>query len=180
MVSQQDRRDRAEAVHLVFQDPYGSMRNAMSVRDVVAEPLVIHGVKDRNAIEQRTRRALEDVHLPSDGAFLSRLPVALSGGQRQRVAFARAIVTEPRVIIADEPTSMLDQSVRMDIMELMDDLRRRFDTAFLFVTHDIVLARHFCDRIVVLREDRVVEHGPADRVLHAPEHEYTRQLIRAA
>lgn len=180
LTSREDRRRQSKAVHLVFQDPYGSMRNAMSIFDVAAEPLKIRGIRDRATIETRVRAALEAVHLPSDGAFLSRLPVALSGGQRQRLAFARAIVTEPRVIIADEPTSMLDQSVRMEIMELMESLRARFGTAFLFVTHDIVLARHFCDRIVVLREGRVVEHGPADAVIHTPAHDYTRRLIAAA
>ena len=180
LTSRADRKRLAQAVHLVFQDPYGSMRNAMSVRDVVAEPLRIAGVTDKAEIDIRVRAALDAVHLPADGAFLSRLPVALSGGQRQRVAFARAIITEPRVIIADEPTSMLDQSVRMEIMELMESLRTRFSTAFLFVTHDIVLARHFCDRIVVLRAGRVVEQGAAEAVIQTPEDEYTRRLIAAA
>ena len=171
---------QSEAVHMVFQDPYGSMRNAMSILDVVAEPLQIRGIADSREIEARVRKSLDAVCLPSDGAFLSRLPIALSGGQRQRVAFARAIVTEPQVIIADEPTSMLDQSVRMEIMTLMEDLRRRFGTAFLFITHDIALARHFCDRIMVLRHGQVVEQGPADTVIHTPTHEYTKRLIAAA
>lgn len=183
-----DGRDLAEtgrkaigrAVHLVFQDPYQSLRNGMSIRDVVAEPLRINGARDTAEIERNVRDALEAVRLPSDGAFMSRRPVQLSGGQRQRVAFARAIVIRPRLIIADEPTSMLDQSIRMEIMDLMEDLRRRFGTAFLFITHDILLARHFCDRLIVLRDGRVVEQGDADAVFAAPQDEYTRRLIAAA
>lgn len=170
----------AKSVHMVFQDPYGSMRNAMSILDIVSEPLCIQGLTHQGDTAERVRTALDAVCLPSDGAFLSRLPIQLSGGQRQRVAFARAIVSEPKVIIADEPTSMLDQSVRMDIMTLMEDLRRQFGTAFLFITHDIVLARHFCDRIIVLSEGRVVEEGPADTVIHTPAHDYTKRLIAAA
>ena len=178
--NRKERQILARSVHMVFQDPYQSMRNSMSIRDVVAEPLRIQGMRDMGEIEGRVREALKEVCLPSDGDFISRLPVALSGGQRQRVAFARAIITKPAVIIADEPTSMLDQSVRMEIMELMDSLRAKLGTAFLFITHDIVLARHFCDRIIVLKDGVVVEQGPAERVIYAAEHEYTRALIAAA
>ena len=178
--SRHERRVLAKSVHMVFQDPYQSMRNSMSIRDVVAEPLRIQGMRDTVEIEKRVRVALKEVHLPNDGDFISRLPVALSGGQRQRVAFARAIITKPAVIIADEPTSMLDQSVRMEIMELMEGLRANLGTAFLFITHDIVLARHFCDRIVVLKDGEVVEHGPAEKVIRNADHEYTRALIAAA
>src|SRR5262249_6498317 len=144
------------------------------------EPLRIHGERNAAIIDEKVRKALEAVHLPSDGPFMSRRPVQLSGGQRQRVAFARAIVNRPRLIIADEPTSMLDQSVRMEIMDLMEDLRRRFGTAFLFITHDIALARHFCDRLIVLRAGSIVEEGEADTVIHTPREDYTRRLIAAA
>lgn len=174
------RKAMSAAVHMVFQDPYQSLRNGLSIREIVAEPLRIHGERSEAVIERRVRAALDATRLPSDGAFLSRLPVQLSGGQRQRVAFARAVVTAPRVIIADEPTSMLDQSVRMEIIELMEDLRARLGTAFLFITHDIALARNFCDRLMVLSHGEVVEAGPADRVVQAPSNEYTRRLIAAA
>ena len=174
------RKVMSNAVHLVFQDPYQSMRNGLSIRNVIAEPLRIHGERDAAVIDAKVQAALEAVYLPSDAHFMSRRPVQLSGGQRQRVAFARAIVTQPRVIIADEPTSMLDQSVRMEIMDLMEDLRQRFGTAFLFVTHDIALARHFCDRLVVLQNGRIVEQGVADSVVHTPQQDYTRRLIAAA
>jgi ABC-type glutathione transport system ATPase component len=174
------RRELSRAVHMVFQDPYQSIRNGMSIRDVIAEPLLIGGERNRQLIDTRVREALEAVHLPADGHFMSRRPAQLSGGQRQRVAFARGIVVQPRVIIADEPTSMLDQSVRMEIMDLMEDLRQRFGTAFLYITHDIALARHFCDRLIVLRDGRIVEEGEADAVIHSPREDYTRRLIAAA
>lgn len=170
----------ARDVHMVFQDPYQSLRNGMSIRDVVAEPLRIRGLRDTVEIEARVRAALAEVQLPDDGAFLSRRPVQLSGGQRQRVAFARAIVSAPQVIIADEPTSMLDQSIRMGVMDLMERLRQRHGTAFLFITHDIALARHFCDRLMVLDRGRIVEEGPADDVAHRPTQAFTRRLIAAA
>lgn len=173
------RRIMCQSVHMVFQDPYQSLRTGMSIRDVIAEPLRIHGERSTTIIDNKVRAALTAVHLPCDSAFMSRRPVQLSGGQRQRVAFARAIVTQPRVIIADEPTSMLDQSVRMEIMDLMEDLRQRFGTAFLFITHDIALARHFCDRLIVLKDGQIVEEGEADSVIHTPREAYTQRLIKA-
>jgi len=174
------RKVMSRAVHLVFQNPYQSMRNGMSIRDIIAEPLVIHGIRERAAIDAKVAKALEAVQLPADGAFMSRRPVQLSGGQRQRIAFARALVMEPRVIIADEPTSMLDQSIRMEVVELMEDLRLRFGTAFLFITHDIALARHFCDRLIVLDHGHIVESGSADDVVLRPSDDYTKRLVMAA
>ena len=173
------RRELSRAVHMVFQDPYQSIRNGMAIRNIIAEPLHIASERNAGTIDAKVREALEAVQLPSDGDFMARRPTQLSGGQRQRVAFARAIVTRPRVIIADEPTSMLDQSVRMDVMDLMEDLRQRFGTAFLFITHDIALARHFCDRLIVLEHGRIVEQGEADAVVHSPREDYTRRLIAA-
>lgn len=175
-----ERHTLLKSVHMVFQDPYQSMRNSMSIRDVVAEPLRIQGLHNLAEMEGRVRDALKEVHLPDDGNFISRLPISLSGGQRQRVAFARAIITNPAVIIADEPTSMLDQSVRMEIMDLMESLRLRFGTAILLITHDIVLARHFCDRIMVLKNGIVVEQGQTEKLIQSADHPYTRALIAAA
>lgn len=174
------RRIMARAGHMVFQDPYQSIRNGMSIRDIVAEPLRIRGERDIAVIEDKVREALDAVRLPSDGHFMSRRPVQLSGGQRQRVAFARALVADPKVIIADEPTSMLDQSVRMEVVQLMEDLRLRYGTAFLFITHDMALARHFCDRLIVLNHGEIVEEGDADDVVQRPANDYTRRLIEAA
>ena len=167
-------------VHFVFQDPYQSMRNHMRVLDVVAEPLIIHGINDKASIEERVRHALMEVNLPADSHFLRRLPTELSGGQRQRLAFARAIVLNPNIIIADEPTSMLDVSMRMELLELMERLREIHQIGYIFITHDIALARHFCDRILVLREGELVEEGVSEKIIASPEHFYTRKLIVAA
>ena len=161
--------------HMVFQDPYQSMRPAMRVGDVVAEPLRISG-QDLGAVAD----AIAAVRLPNDRGFLDRPVGSLSGGQRQRVAFARAIVTRPRLILADEPTSMLDQSLRAGLLGLMEDLRRDQGAAFLFITHDLPIARHFCDRIAVMQDGCIVEHGPADEIAFNPHHPYTKSLIAAA
>ena len=161
--------------HMVFQDPYQSMRPAMRVGDVVAEPLRIAG-KDLDPVAE----AVAAVRLPNDPGFLNRPVGSLSGGQRQRVAFARAIVTRPRLILADEPTSMLDQSLRAGLLGLMEDLRRDRGAAFLFITHDLPIARHFCDRIAVMQDGRIVEQGPADEIAFHPRHAYTTSLIAAA
>ncbi len=177
--SNSERKTLKNFVHMVFQDPYQSMRNSMSIRDIVAEPLYIRGIKDILLVEKEVKKALKEVGLPSDGSFISRLPVALSGGQRQRVSFARAIITKPEVIIADEPTSMLDQSTRGEIVDLMEKLRVNLGTTFLFITHDIVLARHFCNRLVVLKDGLIVEEGLVESVIESPKHEYTKALISA-
>ena len=169
-----------DAAQMVFQDPYQSIRPSMAVADVVAEPLRT-GRRDRRGGGEaaRVRDALEAVMLPSGADFLRRRAQSLSGGQRQRLALARAIVTEPRLIVADEPTSMLDQSLRLDILALMERLRAERGTSFLFITHDIALARHFCDRLLVMDRGRIVEAGDADQVALSPRHAYTRALIEA-
>jgi ABC-type glutathione transport system ATPase component/ABC-type dipeptide/oligopeptide/nickel transport system permease subunit len=167
-------------VHLVFQDPYQSMRNHMKIPDIVAEPLRIHGIKNREEIDQRVRDALREVNLPSDDVFLERTPAELSGGQRQRLSFARAITIKPSFIIADEPTSMLDVSLRCELLELMEKLRADYSVGFIFITHDLSLARHFCDRLVVLKEGVVIEEGSSDQIVFSPQNEYTRALISTA
>lgn len=174
------RRDMLKDIHLVFQDPYQSMRNSMRILDIVAEPLRIHGMKNRTAIEDKVLAALAEVNLPADRDFAKRFPHELSGGQRQRIAFARAIVTEPKCIIADEPTSMLDVSLRTGLLELMETLRVRHAVGYLFITHDLALARHFCDRLLVMKEGCLLEEGTSDQIVIAPEHAYTKALIDAA
>lgn len=175
----QKRKELLKGIHLVFQDPYQSMRNKMRVRDVVAEPMKIHGIKDPDEIEETIAAALEDVNLTPARLYMQRFPSELSGGQRQRVAFARALVTSPKLIIADEPTSMLDVSQRMGLLELMESLRQKHDVAFLFITHDLALAKHFCDRLIVLNKGRIVEEGQAEYIIDNPAHPYTRALLEA-
>jgi ABC-type glutathione transport system ATPase component/ABC-type dipeptide/oligopeptide/nickel transport system permease subunit len=174
-----EQRRRLGQVHLVFQDPYDSVRNSMSLFDVVAEPMLIQGGLSRREIRERVRSALEDVRLPSGDAFVSRGPSQLSGGQRQRLAFARALAARPRYIIADEPTSMLDVSLRKELLKLMEELRRRRRIGYLFITHDLSLAYHFCDRLMVMKDGAIVEKAPARELIRFPTHRYTRELISA-
>lgn len=179
-ISRPDRKAMRKAVHMVFQDPYQSLRNGMTIAEVVAEPLRIHEEHNAKVIEEKVQNALMAATLPADKNFLKRFPISLSGGQRQRVALARAIITNPKVIIADEPTSMLDQSIRMEIIEVMEKLREEFNTAFLFITHDISLAHFFCDQLIVLKDGQIVESGPTEKVVRHSLHTYTRSLIAAA
>ncbi len=150
----------------------------MRVVDLVTEPMQIHGVRSRAEQVAEARRALGDVGLPPD-VYALRHPAELSGGQRQRVALARALVLHPRLIIADEPTSMLDTALRGQLLTTMQDLQRRQGIAFLLVTHDLALARYFCDRVAVMYEGRIVEIGPTEQLIRAPLHPYTRALITA-
>ncbi|MBQ9238715.1 MAG: ATP-binding cassette domain-containing protein [Treponema sp.] len=175
----QAHRKALRAIHLVFQDPYQSMRNSMRVFDVVAEPLYIVGERSQSVIAEKVCAALRDVYLPDTSEFLHRTPAQLSGGQRQRLSFARAVVSRPQYIIADEPTSMLDVSLRQEILRLMESLRSEYGIGFIFITHDLSLAYHFCDRILVMKNGVVVEQAEADALIHSPRHEYTKELIAA-
>lgn len=170
----------SSSMRMILQDPYNAMRKAMTVRATVAEPLRIAGQRAGPAMDTRVRDALTNCRLPDDDDFCARIVAELSGGQRQRLALARAIVTNPQVIVADEPTSMLDPSTQSEIVQLMERLGVRFGTAFLLVTHDIHLARAFCDRIIVLRNGEIIEEGAVHDVFRAPSHAYTRALIDAA
>lgn len=169
-------RARRRDMHLVFQDPYAALPPTLPVGCIVAEPLVIHHLGDREA---RVHDALEAVHLAPQ-RYLRRFPHQLSGGERQRVAFARALVTEPRLVLADEPTQMLDASLRAEIADLLDELRASRGVAVLHITHDLALAQRSCDRLVVLCAGRVVEAGPCDAVLGRPAHPHTRVLVETS
>ena len=169
-----------KTAHMVFQDPYQSLNNRMTIADLIAEPLWIQKGKGRpNTHLPAIREALEQVHLPSDDGFLNRLPITLSGGQRQRIAFARALVTKPALIIADEPTSMLDQTIQTEIVDLMDSLRKDMGTTFLLITHDVALAWHFCDRLLIMQEGRIVEDIPARNLLTQASDSYSQALVAA-
>jgi oligopeptide/dipeptide ABC transporter ATP-binding protein len=167
-----------QRMHFIHQDPYQSFHPAMRVHEAVAEPLAIAGVA-RRARRDRVARALEEVQLAPAGEFLDRYPHELSGGQRQRAAFARALVAEPKLVVADEPVSMLDVSLQAGILDLVDSLRAGHGMAFLFVTHDLAVARHVTDRIAVMYEGRIVELGGAEDLVRQPLHPYTVALLRA-
>jgi peptide/nickel transport system ATP-binding protein len=162
-----------DELQIVFQDPMGSLDPRMRVRDIICEPLGRHG--DRAG---RLRELLDAVGLPQDAA--SRYPHQFSGGQRQRISIARALAPHPKVLVADEPVSALDVSVRAQILNLLADLVERYDLTLVFVSHDLSVVRHVCDTVAVMREGEIVELGDVEQVYQAPKHEYTRELIAAA
>lgn len=165
-------------MQIIFQDPYEALNPRMTVGDIVAEPLRIHKF-DESEIEDRVRRVLEDVELIPPEEFIFRFPHELSGGQRQRVAVARALVLRPDFIVADEPVSMLDVSIRAEVLNLMIDLVQKYGMSMLFITHDLALARHTCDRIAIMYLGKIMEMGDIEQVISEPLHPYTQALIRA-
>ena len=166
-------------VQMVFQDPFASLNPRFTVRRTVEEPLVIHGIGDRVSRLTRAKEALEQADLRPAELFLDRFPHQLSGGQRQRAAIARAIVLQPSVLVADEPVSMLDVSVRAGILRLLRGLVERLSMSLVFITHDLSLIGQMCDELAVMYQGRIVELGPALDVLAQPLHPYTRALIAA-
>ena len=164
----------------VFQDPHAALNPAMTVGDAVAHPLLIQGLApDREAARAMAAAMLERVGITPAGAFLDRYPEDLSGGQKQRIVLARALVTGPSLVVADEPVAMLDMSVRALVLELMADLRRELGLTYVMITHDLATARLLCDRVAVMYLGRVVEIGPATTVLTEPRHPYTKALLAA-
>ncbi len=169
-----------QKVQIIFQDPYESLNPRMSIYDIIAEPLQIQKVATGyKEISDRVSKALEDFDMVPPEEFMYRFPHELSGGQRQRVAIARAFVLEPEFIVADEPVSMLDASIRSEVLKLLLSTQKRLHTSFLYITHDIALARHMCDRIAVMYLGKIVEKGITDDVIRKPLHPYTEALIAA-
>jgi oligopeptide/dipeptide ABC transporter ATP-binding protein len=165
-------------VQMVFQDPFASLNPLHTVRYHLERALRLHA--ERNPGVQTLDELLEQVRLTPAAKFRDAYPHELSGGQRQRVAIARALATAPRVLLADEPVSMLDVSIRLEMLDLIDQLRRSLDLAVLYITHDIASARYFADEIAVMYAGEIVERGPAEQVTQSPSHEYTRLLIASA
>ncbi|MER5351426.1 ABC transporter ATP-binding protein [Kitasatospora sp. NPDC002551] len=172
------RRRIAKEVQLVFQDPYASLNPRRTVAQTLDTPLRLHTALDAGQRRERSAELLEQVGLPA--AHLDRYPHEFSGGQRQRIGIARALAPEPRLIIADEPVSALDVSVQAQVLNLLMELRERLGVAFLFVSHDLAVVRHFCDRVAVMHRGRLVESTDRDRLFAAPHTAYTRELLAAA
>ena len=166
-------------VQMTFQDPFGSLNPAKTVHHHLARPLRIHHVVPANEVDDRVHELLDAVGLVPPEKVAKKYPHELSGGQRQRVAIARALAVEPNVIVADEPISMLDVSIRIGILNLMLDLKEQRDLAFLYVTHDLASAHYVADRVLVMYAGQIVEDGPAEEVLSAPLHPYTELLLEA-
>ena len=166
-------------VQMVYQDPYDSINPNMKIIDIITEPLEIHRIGNAKQRLDMVRQVLHEVKMEPVDEFMTKYPHMLSGGQRQRVVLARALILKPKMIIADEPVSMLDVSIRAEILELMDALREKLHISFLYITHDLATARYFGQKIAILHLGKIAEVGPIDDVLFSPKQEYTKALIDA-
>ena len=169
-----------KTVQMVFQDPFGSLNSVHTVYHHLARPLIRHGLKNRDEIFPYIVQLLEKVGLKPGKNFAEKFPHEMSGGERQRVAIARALSLEPQIIIADEPTSMLDVSIRMEILEIFAKMRKENNLTVLFITHDLASARYLADRIIVLKNGMVIEENKSEDLIQNPVEVYTKQLIKAA
>jgi ABC-type glutathione transport system ATPase component len=161
---------------MVFQDPYGSLDPRQAIARIVCEPLAAQGVA-RDEQRERAAQAIAAVGLRAND--LAKYPHEFSGGQRQRIAIARALITRPRLIVADEPVSALDVSVQAQVLNLMQDLRAEFGITYMLISHDLAVVQHLCDDVAVLREGEIVEQGPPERLFRDAKHPYTRALLEA-
>lgn len=180
-ISDLKRREQSEfrkIVQMIFQDPYESLDPRLKVFDAIIEPLVINRIgNSRNERKSMVHEMLEEVELKPVEMFIDKYPHELSGGQRQRVAIARAMILKPKLIIADEPVSMLDASVKVGIMNLMFRLKNEFGATYLLITHDLSVSRYMCDRIAIMYLGVIVEIGPSEEIISDPRHPYTKMLI---
>ena len=174
-LSSRELRRMRHRIQMVFQDPRGSLDPRMNVSALIGEPLRVHGIGDRASRARDVAEAMELVGLPA--AVADRLPSELSGGQQQRVGIARAIVTDPAVLVCDEPVSALDVSIQAQIINVLDELRDELDLAMLFIAHDLSVVRHLSDRVAVMYLGQIVETGAASEVFGEPRHPYTQGLI---
>lgn len=164
---------------MIYQDPYDSINPRMRVHDIVSEPLEIHGIGSTEERKKLVLEALHELKLEPAEDIVKKYPHTLSGGQRQRVVLARALVLKPKIIIADEPVSMLDVSIRAEMLELMEALQKKYEISYIYITHDLATARFFGKRIAIMYLGKIVEAGPVDDVLLHPRHPYTQALIDA-
>ena len=164
---------------MVHQDPYDSINPRMKVKDIVSEPLEIHNIDNKLEREKIVLDTLRDVKLEPPEEIANKYPHMLSGGQRQRVVLARALVLRPKIIIADEPVSMLDVSIRAEILDLMKNIQKKNNISFIYITHDLATARYFGQRIIILYLGKIMESGSINQVLLEPRHPYTQALIDA-
>ena len=179
-LSRQEMRSSRRQIQMIFQDPHACLNPAMTVGQSITDPLLIHNLANAEKAKERVLWMLEKVGLTPAESYYHRYPADLSGGQQQRVAIARALITRPKLIICDEPVSMLDASVQTQVLDLMLQLKAEFDLTYLFITHDLWLARFLCDRIAVMNSGKIVEIGETKQIFAHPQHPYTQTLLAAA
>jgi len=173
-----ERKELRRKIQMVFQDPYESLNPTQTIEEIINEPLLVHNIgRDKHERDERAKKAMEDAGLKPAEVYLSRFPHELSGGQRQRVVIAAALVLEPEILLADEPVSMLDVSIRAEIINLLAELRITRQIAVIFITHDLGSVGFFADRVAVMYLGRIVEIGTMLDVLEKPQHPYTKALI---
>jgi len=166
-------------LQMVFQDPHAALNPSMNIETAVGHPLKIHGIAKGAELKKLVAAALERVGLAPAEQFMSKFPPDLSGGQKQRAVIARAIILDPEVLVADEPVSMLDMSVRAKILQLMLDLKNDLGLTYVYITHDLASAKFFCDRVAIMYLGRIVEIGPTEEIFADPKHPYTKALLQA-
>jgi len=180
ITSEREMRTLRRKMQIIFQDPYESLSPRMSIFDIIAEPLRIQKVEEKEAaLRERVIEALQDLDMTPPEEYIYRFPHELSGGQRQRIAIARAFVLKPEFMVADEPVSMLDASIRTEVIKLLLGLIEKIHSSFLYITHDIALARYMCNRVAVMYLGKIVETGSTEKVILKPLHPYTEALIAA-
>src|SRR5213594_553790 len=179
-LSQKQLKPLRKEMQIIFQDPYESLDPRMTIKEIVAEPVRIQGLaKTEEEVEERVKKILTEVEIVPPEEFMWRFPHEVSGGQRQRVAVARAFVVDPEFVVADEPVSMLDVSIRAEVLNAMLELVQKRQVSFIYITHDLALAKHVCDRIAIMYLGKIVEMGPTEQVIDNPLHPYTQALIAA-
>ena len=164
-------------IQMIFQDPYESLNPRWNIKDIILEPLNIHNIGNLNDREEAVYEILKTVGLTPPENYMPRFPHELSGGQRQRVSIARTLIMKPKFVVCDEPTSMLDVSIRISIMDLMLNLAKDLEVSYLYITHDLAVARYMCDRIAVMFNGKIVEIAETEELLNNPIHPYTKRLI---
>ncbi|MEM9153334.1 MAG: ATP-binding cassette domain-containing protein, partial [Cyanobacteria bacterium P01_F01_bin.3] len=179
-LSRSDLQAKRRDIQMIFQDPHACLNPMMTIGRGVADPLLIHGLATAAEAKTKVEAMLERVGLSPVEDYYHRYPGDISGGQQQRVAIARALITRPKLVVCDEPVSMLDASVQAQVLELMLDLKDELELTYLFITHDLWVAKYLCDRIAVMNGGKIVEIGPTEQIFHAPAHSYTKTLLKAA
>lgn len=179
-ISLESMRQKRREMQMIFQDPHACLNPVMTVGQSIADPLFIHQLANNQEAEQQVKAMLKRVKLTPVEDYYDRYPKQLSGGQQQRVAIARALITKPKLIICDEPVSMLDASVQAEVLKLMSELKDEFKLTYLFITHDLWVARFFCHRIAVMNQGKIVEIGETETIFKTPNHPYTQKLLNAA